>query len=49
MTLNSLGIHFGHLLGEKFIYTFIHSPHKTVLLTILGDYAGSTALQTKQV
>lgn len=37
MTLNSLGIHFGHLLGEKFIYTFIHSPHKTILFTILGD------------
>lgn len=48
MTLNSLRIHFGHLLGEKFIYTFIYSPHKTILFTILGDYVGSTDLQTKQ-
>lgn len=47
MTLNSLGIHFGHLLGEKFIHTFVHSPHKAVLLTVLGDDAGCADLQVK--
>lgn len=45
-TLNS---HFGHLLGEEFIYPFVHSPHEAVLLTVLADEGRGPDLQTKRV
>ena len=48
MTGNLLAVHFSHLLGEKFIYTFIHSAHEAVLFSIMGDDVGGTDLQNKQ-
>lgn len=48
MTGNLLAVHFSHLLGEKFIYTFIHSAHEAVLFSIMGDDVGGTDLQNRQ-
>lgn len=45
MTGNLLAIHFSHLLGEKFIYTFIHSAHEAILLSIMGDDVDATDLK----
>lgn len=48
MTGNLLAIHFSHLLGEKLVYTFIHSAHEAVLLSVRGEDADATDLQEKR-